>query len=243
MMAQLWRVQFRYYWQLVKFRFLLISIGLGIVSWLVGWQLTGSIYPNVVARFFSGPTALDIRSKEIIFPSLWLGYFIFPLIMVGDSFKLLWQRHAVQLFGYRFSKANFAQINLLLVSLIAGVYTLVEIATMALVTLLNGTTQLRISSFNGGSAWLLWGALVYGQVLMLLLIQMLGSLASSALGLIAPTVLLVLTIYWPNQYNPLNQSIFQRVTVLNMTTILITIGLILGLMVSYFYIYRSFDSY
>lgn len=239
-MGRLWQVQYRYYWQLVKYRFWLVTLSISVASCLVGTQLWGDICLNIVSKFFMGPTTVDLHQHEIVFPSLWLCYYLFPLIIVGNSFQVLWKQHVVQLLGYHFSKAHFGQLNLILVNLVDFLYTILGIGSMAMISCVNNTVPLRIGVLQGINAWLIWGLLVYAEVLLILLFQLLGNLINTALGLFGPTVLLVLTIYWDNCYNPLNLSVFQRASDLNMTTILVLVGSLLSLMLSYYYYYYRY---
>ncbi|CAJ1225001.1 hypothetical protein [Lactiplantibacillus xiangfangensis] len=242
-MRTLRQVQGYHYWQLIKVRFRLIMPVLISLMLTVGYQVTDSNYPHAIAQFFAAPTAVELAHGEITFPVFWLGYFCFPLIIVNNSFQQLWQAHAVQLRGFQFSKLSFGRLNLQLLGLTALAIDGLTIVTLWLTQSWWSKVAFSVGPIKGASAWALWAAILFLELLLLLMVQQLCNIVSPAIGLIIPVVLLVLTIYWPNPQNPLGLAIYSRLPALQPASVLWLLGCLVLLIGGYLISYRYLENH
>ena len=204
-MKRLFWNQLLYLWQIIRFRFIcwLSLICFSII--FLSAQLINSPHTSIFNLFFAD-TSQDTSFNFI----LWLVYFLIPLLIVLNSFKLLWQTTIMHLRGLQIPPKNFTVVTMLLMGVIAFVYVFVTLLVMLLVTALFKLPSLSFFNLTDWQAIpLLFINNFLGIYLTLLLQGTIGKF-NSALGLIIPASLLIMTSLLKWQVNPLNCLIIMR---------------------------------
>ncbi|MDF7681919.1 rhodopsin [Lactobacillus sp. ESL0679] len=222
-MIRLFWSQLLYFWQIIRYRCLtwLAFISLAIV--MISMQLVGNPHESAFTAFFQGVSFIQVFQHQVQLPVMWFSYFIIPSLILLNGLQELWQSRTLHLRGLQFAPRKFVQINFVLLALLAIIYSGVTILVLAMSAQLLSLPKLRIGNYVGIQSVLLLFLINCLGIYFLLLLQAAINNFNSALGVMVPLCLLIITAYTAWQNNPLNSLMLVRMNSSNLFELILLI--------------------
>lgn len=192
----------------------IIILGLSII--LLKNSLPAVANVHLVNELFDGVSFKEIELNMIRLPIFWLGYFYGISLVLLDVFVRLNKTRAVILRGMQVSAKKYNYSILCIINLVCLAYSSAIFLIIMVIDRISADVNL-------------WIAMYLGTVFLVVVQNILGKY-NQVLGLIAPFVLLVLTVYLPWQQNPLNSLMLSR----NSNVGLLVISVILAEVIFYY---------
>lgn len=220
-MKRLFLDQLTYFWFIIRTRLLFWLSLICLVTLASAFIFKGNPHFTGYNLVFSGISFDLVRDQHFSFPVLWFVYFIIPLLIILNSFQVLWRNRIIQIRGMGFPPSYFSWINLMLITLFTLGYAFVTVTIATVAVLVTKNPFPNYGSLSGISGFLTLVLLNTLGIILLLLLQEIIAVFNRALGLIMSVSWLIITIYTASKFNPLNYLMISRVNSLNIVAILL----------------------
>ncbi|MCT4457678.1 hypothetical protein EFP00_09685 [Lactiplantibacillus paraplantarum] len=237
-MTILIKVQFQHLIALIRMRLIGLLTGFLLILFVEAIRLNPM--QSSLERIATGPSLATVASGNPYLPIFWIALLILPTLIVGNGIQNMWQSLFQQIKGLGFSKRQFGIVNVILLILINLGYliaiqlllALVDLFTLGVHRMLNGET-LHNHVYLSVNLFL--------ALLLLSLVQQIFSWLHRGFLLIMPLVLLVYTAFTAHVQNPLNLTMWSRISEVHSLQSFICAGFVALMIVGYIYFYGNYE--
>ncbi|MFD1472842.1 hypothetical protein [Companilactobacillus mishanensis] len=241
-MLRLLMNQWLFFFQIIKKRlFVFISI-VCIAEILIGMQTFQNPNLSVISQFFDGVSIMEIKSQQVHLPVLWFCYLLIPGLILMNSIDQVTKSNSIKLRGLKFSTLELGAVNLVLISLISLLYTCSTFLVFLLLFKIDPDIILNPNSIINNQLIIYLASILFLVIFVLLTVQCLIAVFEPRISIVGPIIILIYTIFNPNKWNILNNTMLSRFnSQLNIQLLLITMIVIFTISALYLYLIRSSD--